>query len=287
MSKQMSTLDKINNNKEITDNWFKVIFKRLFRPILMMLAGSKVTYKLVKENQYKKIIKRPIIFVANHSCFQDIPIICKALKDHVYVLVGKQDVYPVDQLFFDLNGTVFVDRKDKEDMKLSKVAMKEYLKRGQNILMFPEGSWNLTDDLLVHEMKWGVIDVALGSGAQIIPVSLDYNEEEKKCYIKYGKPILPELFKNNLEAIEYVREALSTLKWEQMERNGIISHDSEIMDKYRGLKEQRISEYPPYNHDYEQSCIFDTRIKYDDVFSHLEEIEPTLDNAFLFNKRNR
>lgn len=49
--------------------------------------------------------------------------------------------------------------------------------------MFPEGTWNLTENLLMLPMKWGIIDIAKETGAQIIPTALEYDREQKKCFV--------------------------------------------------------------------------------------------------------
>lgn len=54
---------------------------------------------------------------------------------------------------------IFVDRKDKEDLAASKLAMTAYLRKGRSIIMFPEGTWNLTENQLMLPMKWGVVDI--------------------------------------------------------------------------------------------------------------------------------
>lgn len=284
---QITTKDKISQGKCITESSTKIILKKIFHPILALLASSKVTYKICKENKYKMIYRRPIIFCVNHTCFQDTPILCKALPKQAYVLSGKQGLYPIDELFFHLNGSIFVDRKDKEDMFMSKIAMEEYLRRKQNIIMFPEGTWNLTDNLLVMEMKWGIIDIAKNANAQIVPVSLDYDCDNNKCFVKFGEPILPERFKDRQEAITYLRDTMATLKWEQIESYGMQNRSQEWIEKERKIRENRLLEYPLYDYDYEQSVVFNTKISPEEVFEPIKKLGLTKKNAFLFNKHNK
>ena len=281
---QLTTKDKVSRGKKITESTPKIIFKKIFHPILGLLANSKVTYKVCRENKYKRIYRRPIIFCVNHTCFQDTPIMCKALPKQAYMLLGKQSLYPIDELFFHLNGTIFVDRKDREDTFLSKIAMEEYLRRKQDLIIFPEGTWNLTDDLLMMEMKWGIIQIAKNTNAQIIPVSLDYEQKSKRCYVKFGEPILPETFGSKAEAINQLRDTMATLKWEQMERYGMVERSQEWIDEEREKIKQRLAEYPPYDYGYEQSIIFDTKIPPEEVFEPIKKLELTKKNAFLFSK---
>ena len=284
---QLTTKDKIYKGKKITEGKPKIIFKKLFHPILKLLVNSKVTYKVCRENKYKKINGRPTIFCVNHTRFQDTPIMCKALPKQAYMLIGKQALAPIDELFFHLNGTVFVDRKDREDTYLSKKAMEEYLKQKQDLIVFPEGTWNLTEDLLMMEMKWGVIDIANNTNAQIIPVSLDYNDEYSECLVKFGEPILPEKFKSKAEAIRYLRDMMATLKWDQMEANGTFKRSQAWIESERIKQQQLLEEYPLYDYDYEQSIVFNTKTTPGEVFEPIKKLELTKKTAFLFSKNNK
>ena len=41
---------------------------------------------------------------------------------------------------------------------------------GVNMIMFPEGTWNMTDQQLIMNMKWGIIDIAKEANSQIVPI---------------------------------------------------------------------------------------------------------------------
>lgn len=282
---QETTSSKVKAGKLITESRPKIILKKFFHWPLVLAAQSKVKYKVHRENKFKKIYRRPIIFCVNHTCFQDTPIVCRYIGRQAYILAGKQSLYPIDELFFHLNGSIFVDRKDKEDMTLSKEAMIEYLLRDQSLIVFPEGTWNLSDSLLMLEMKWGIIEVAQRANAQIIPVSLDYNQEDKKCDIKFGEPILAEKFKSKKEAIDYLRDTLATLRWEQIESHGIVKRTDEFVTEAKKQREQTLSDYPLYDEEYEQSLVFKSHENPEQVFAHIKKLEPRKENAFLFNKR--
>ena len=284
---QLTTYDKVNMRKSITDSQFKITLKKIIHHPLMIAAGSKVTYKICRENKFKRVYRRPIIFCVNHTCFQDTPIICKSIGRQAYILAGKQSLYPIDELFFKFNGSIFVDRKDKTDMALSKETMEEYLLRGQNLIVFPEGTWNLSDSLLMLEMKWGIIEIAQNTRAQIIPVSLDYDSEDMKCHIKFGEPIFAEKFKTKKEAIEHLRDTMSTLRWEQIERYGVVERNEEFIAKAKNQRQKILADYPLYDEEYEQSLVFKSSESPEQVFEHIKKLVPKKENAFLFNKRNK
>ena len=51
------------------------------------------------------------IFVMNHGSVHDAPIADEVIKEHFYVLVGKQRLDFMERIFFWINGVVYVDRK--------------------------------------------------------------------------------------------------------------------------------------------------------------------------------
>ena len=62
---QITTLEKVQNNKKISDGKIKIYLRKIIHPVLMMAAKSKVNFKVVKENKYKEIKNKPIIFAIN------------------------------------------------------------------------------------------------------------------------------------------------------------------------------------------------------------------------------
>ena len=108
---------------------------------------------------------------------------------------------------------IFVDRKDKEDLAASKLAMTAYLRKGRSIIMFPEGTWNLTENQLMLPMKWGVVDVARKTGAQIVPTVLEYSRTQKKCFVRFGEPMVVSPENSKAEAIAILRDTMAAMRW--------------------------------------------------------------------------
>lgn len=274
------------NNKKLTDSAFAIWLRTAFYPITMQLSRTKVKYKIIVENNYVAIADKPIIFACNHSAFPDIPIALRAVKRHCYTLIGKQKLAFVDRIFFFLTGAIWVDRKDKVDSALSKERIIAYLKKGKPILWFPEATWNLTDNLLMLPMRWGIIEVAQRMNAQIIPMALDYDRERKICRVRFGEALKAETFISKQQGIITLRDAIATLRWDCISRNQVNRAFLDL-EKERDLIFQAVRDYPPLDWNYEKSCIYhipDT-VYYEEAFAHLRTIIPTIQNAFLFNKR--
>ena len=282
---QIATKEKLIRNKSLSDNKAIMLFKDLIRPVLSFIASFRVPYKVIIEQPCSLLPGKPVIYAANHFCFADTPIMGRITPKRSYILLGKQRLGFSDWIYFMLNGVIFVDRKDKEDMAASKQAMAAYLNKGRSIVMFPEGTWNLTENQLMLPMKWGIIDIAKETGAQIIPTLLEYDREKKKCFVRFDVPMVFAPEDSKAEAIIALRDTLATMRWEFWERNGTFSRASLDMDSERKKLFYSVEEYPPIDWGYESSCIYHLHETTEDAFAHLTQLAPRKENAFLFVRR--
>ncbi len=282
---QTTTKEKMNLNRPITDNKAVMLLKDVIRPVLSLIASTKVPYKIVIEERCQLLSVRPVIYAVNHFCFADTPIIGRIVPKRSYILAGKQRLRGADLLYFILNGVIFADRKDKEDMAASKQAMITYLKKGRSVIMFPEGTWNLTENQLMLPMKWGIIDIAKEVGAQIVVVVLEYDRERKKCYVRFGEPMIFTSEGNKAEAVSRLRDAMATMRWEFWERKGVFSRAKLDMDTERRTLFYSVAEYPPIDWKYESSCIYHPYTDPAEGFAYLDRLIPCRENMFLFQKR--
>lgn len=270
----------------LTDSNRIMLLKDLIRPILNFIARFRIPYKVIIEQPCSLLPGRPVIYASNHFCFADTPIMGRITSKRSYILLGKQQLGFSDWLYFILNGVIFVDRKDKKDMAASKQAMSAYLNNGRSIVIFPEGTWNLTDNLLMLPMKWGIIDIAKETGAQIIPTALDYDREQEKCNIRFGMPLVISPEDSNADAIATLRDTLATMRWDDWERKGTFSRIDLDMDAERKKLHYSVEEYPPIDWEYESSCIYQKHPAPEAVFSCLDQLIPRKENAFLFRIRH-
>lgn len=278
---QKSTLDKRTSGKAITDSVRMMWIKDRLYPFMMLLTRTKVKCKVETVNSCNPMPGKPIIFAANHSAFQDTPIMLRVIKRRSYALLGKQNLAFIDRVFFALNGTIWVDRKDKADMAATKDGILAYLRKGQSVLWFPEGTWNLTASQLMMPMKWGIIEVARSAGAQIIPAALDYDREANTCRVKFGDPMSGDSLENKAEAIRDLRDTMATLRWDLMCDQPVL-HRADINPEQLQKEMCRvIDDYPPLNWEYESACIYHP-------YPQVEIVPPGLipkrENAFLFRE---
>ena len=280
--KQQSALDKQKKGKPITDSPSVIWLKDRLHPFMMMLTKTKITYRVDTENTYVPIDGKPIIFVANHSAFQDVPLSLRATKRRSYILCGKQSLLFLDWFFFVTTGTMWVDRKSKEDTAAIKDAIIEYLAKGQSVLWYPEGTWNLTANKLMLPIKWGVIDIAQKADAQIIPMVLDYDRTAHVCKVKFGAPLAGDALANKSEAIRNLRDTMATLRWDFISNQPVLNRAEIDPDELKAEIEQVLAEYPKLDWEYEQSCIYQP---YEAVEIVPASVLPSKENTFLFSIR--
>ena len=283
--KQTTTKEKLSSHKPVTDSVAVIPLKELLRPVLSLIASFRVPYKVIVEQPCRPLPGRPAIHVVNHFSFADTPIMGRITPRRAYILLGKQRLGFSDWLYFILNGVIFVDRKDKEDMAASKKAMIAYLHKGCSVTMFPEGTWNLTENQLMMPMKWGVIDTAKETGAQIIPTVLEYDRDKKKCFVRFAEPMVFAPEDNKAEAIRALRDTMATMRWDFWERNGIYVRAALDLEAEHKKLRYSIEEYPPIDWAYESSCIYHPHTEPKDAFAHLDTLIPRRENAFLFRRK--
>lgn len=278
-------VNEVNMMKnKIPNGLTNIIHKHLYR-LEIILSSTRVKFLVKKMNEMNIDKSRPVIFAVNHSNSFDMPVTLKTIGHHCYILIGKQKLFFSDRFFFWLNGVIWIDRKSKSDMKMAKVTLEKYLQKKYPVIWFPEGTWNLTDNLLMLPMKWGIIDVARNAGAQIVPIALDYDRESMVCLAKYGETILIDETIDNKMGIRLLRDEMATARYELWEQKGICSRRDMNIQEEREKMMFSVEEYPPLDWEYESSCIYQPHTEPQDAFALLDKLIPCKENTFLFRKQ--
>ncbi len=93
---------------------------------------------------------KPVIYAVTHIGVYDYQIVSEAIGTHQYPFAGDPEtIYrSFDGVVLALNGLVYCDTESKSDRKIAKETAKDVLKNNKNLLIYPEGVWNLTPNLL-------------------------------------------------------------------------------------------------------------------------------------------
>jgi 1-acyl-sn-glycerol-3-phosphate acyltransferase len=125
--------------------------------------------------RHKNIYEQPLrreqsyIFVANHISYLDSPIIVKTFRRSLRAL-GKVEMTKIPVFgFIYRRAIVTVDRSSPGNRTKSVQILKSILRKGISVLVFPEGTFNLTHQPL-KEFYDGAFRVAIESNTPVKPV---------------------------------------------------------------------------------------------------------------------
>ncbi len=93
--------------------------------------------------------------------------------------------------------------------------MIEHLSNGENIMMYPDGTWNLSPNSPILPLFRGIADVAKAANATILPFAQKIDDTKKTYYVKIGTPIHPS--SESLSILQDLRNQVAELKWSLIE----------------------------------------------------------------------
>lgn len=209
---------KISNvDNFTTDTGMKLrrVIGKPLRKVLKMAAGKKVVIdrypKLEKDEQY--------IFASTHYFNEDIIAGMAAIDRSAYALIGTTDQVDNNPLMYAawLYGLIYVDRNDPESRKQSVLKMEKVLNNGSSVIMFPEGGWNNTENLLCQRLFAGPYVLSQLTGKKVVALSTFSDPESDTIHIMASDPIdMTNMSKE--EALELLRDTMATMMFEQIEK---------------------------------------------------------------------
>lgn len=198
-----------------------VKIRRWFHPVLMKILQIKsilsgLTYEFVSEE--RNVPKdKIVIYAITHIGKFDYEMLIEACDIFAYVFMGDWELMyaVVDDYFLRAKGVLWVDTADKEDRHNSFRFMKKLLKQGTSMIIFPEGIWNLTENLPMMKIFPGAVQAAKECNVPIVPIAIE--QQNKHFLINVGKELDFSDVEES-EAVRILRDTLASLKWEIWER---------------------------------------------------------------------
>ncbi len=252
----------------------------------LYLSGKR--YQIIRDDRGKT--QNPIIYCPTHIGGADIEMAFAAIGAPCWILLGNpRELYKsIDGMMLELNGWIPMDVQCKEDRAAAKAKMELLLDKGANLLIFPEGTQNISPNALVGHLYAGAVNLAITHNAEIVPIAIC---RDKDFYyfsigenIKYSGETKDSVFQKTDE----LRDRMATLKWELIERLK--------MQKRRELSKTALKDFVNdvirLKAEYSLS-VDDIRaeqfrpkgvVDADEVFAFMESLEPSLKNAFLFKR---
>lgn len=249
---------------------------------------------------------RPVIYVINHVGKYDVETVGQTVSEPFSLLSGDfenlHDTF--DGNLLGIHGVIYYDMNVKEEAKEVKERLINHLNNGNNVMWCIEQTWNFSENKLVLDSKYGIIDVAKKTNAQIVPIGiLQYDRKHlgSRFILKQGN-----IFNVNdyyekydeltakKEGIKDLRDNLATLMWYIMEydlvtygpedRDELVNNDYWATYIYNRIKEWEFTYEEVMN-----KRFFDPNItKEEDVYAFLENITLDINNSFLLrNDKNK
>lgn len=181
---------QMNQGKNLSDDEYFESLKDEYIDISEYnLKGKK--HNIIVE-RYPELEKdEPYIFVCNHTCPEDIETALNVIDRNSLLVLGSIEslqTNPEIFLLWLLNGVIPFDIMDKDERKLLPKKMEKTLETN-SILIFPEGSHNLSPNKLINNLYDGPTNLALKTGRKIVVVSLIRDEENNATYMDFSNPI--------------------------------------------------------------------------------------------------
>ena len=171
-----------------------------------MKNGAKIFLKLyfrLKGEGLENIPEGPFILAPNHQSFFDGLFVSVFLKNKLmkqtYFYAKEKHVKNKFLKFVAAKNNVIV--MDLTDLKTSLQKMAEVLKRGRNIIIFPEctrtqngkiGNFKKTFAILSRELNVPIVPVAINGAYDALPRGSHFPRPWKKINVKFLKPVMPE-----------------------------------------------------------------------------------------------
>ena len=262
--------------------------------ILIPLMGAEMRLtgrRLHMLRDARKKSNHPIIFCPTHIGGVDIEMSFLAIKSPCWLVLGNpHELYKdVNGMMLQMNGWIPLDILHKSDRTAAKAQMTALLKKGGNLLLFPEGTQNISANALVGHLYAGAVDLAITCEAEIVPIAICRDKDD--YFFILGENINYEgcAYEDRFRLTDELRDRMATLKWEIIEQLPQQKRSEISETAYDDFVKSAITMNTEYTLTVEdiQAEAFHPKELTDpsEAFAHLNTLIPSRGNAFLFNKR--
>ncbi len=185
-------------NLKLPQSWFTHnILKNFARVILRM-------YFRLKAEGIENIPAGPIILAPNHQSFFDGLFVATSLKNKIFkstYFYAKEKHVRKSWVKFIANRHNVIVMDINKDLKSSLQNLAEVLRKGRNIIIFPEGTrtrdgklgdFKKTFAILSRELNIPVVPVAIKGAYEALPRGSRFPRPFKKISIKFYQPVYPQ-----------------------------------------------------------------------------------------------
>ncbi len=270
--------------------------KRIYFLVSLILKIDELLSKekivVIKDEHIKT--NKPKIYACTHIGGNDIQRTFQVINEPAYLMLGDPGILYKMPIYqgLKMNGVIPLETKDREDRKIAYNRAIELLNKGGNLLIYPEGAWNVTPNLVVMKIFNGTVRMAKETGVDIVPIGVE--QYGNKFYFNIGKNY--SIAKNSPKSLDELRdelrEKLATLKWEIMETQPKLDHSTiteDYLDKFQAEIVGRCNYGYGFSLEDAISESFHDKnvISEEEVFAFLKNLEINTNNAFLMKDKLR
>lgn len=206
------------------------------------------------------------VFCFNHSNSHDSLIMSELMHflcKNTILFAAKDETGLATQKLFSFYGAELIDRTDPQSCIAGETNAVNALLKGYNVVIFPEGTWNLHPYKPMLPLHIGACRMSAKSGGKpIIPVIMEYIESNKiagkeseiieKCVVRIGNPIFDCNSGNMVEKTQELENQMAEMRKEIRKREGRLKKDLSDVDVYLNhLKLKTSTMKLHYNFQYE------------------------------------
>lgn len=234
------------------------------------------------------------IYACTHIGGNDIQRTFQIIKEPAYLMLGDPGILYKMPIYqgLKLNGVIPLETKNRTDRKIAYSRSIELLTNGGNLLIYPEGAWNVSPNVIVMKTFNGTVRMAKETGVDIIPIAVE--QYGKSFYFNVGEnyQIDKDTTKTDAELNLELRDKLVTLKWEIMESQPMVKREdipNDFLDDFQAEIVDRCNYGYGFSLEDALSESFHDKniISEEEVFSFLDRIDLNIDNAFLLRDKRK
>lgn len=267
-----------------------IIIRRKLNPFFRKIFKLATKGNIIVDNYPTLEENTPYIFVSTHNFVEDTIANLATIDRNAYLLFGTTDQLEVNPEMYAAwaNGFIYVNREDSQNRKDSLLKMERVLKSGSSILIFAEGGFNNTENLLSMRLFASPYILAKRTGYKVVPIAPFHEYGSKDIYMNVGEPVDLNSFENKEEALLVLRDNLATLLYENMIKHATrVKRDELGSDPRLDYMEERKNEY--LNTKWTKDVWDEELTQYHDAYEKeiisinedLSNLEINVDNAFL------
>lgn len=237
----------MDNNPENVLSEKGIERRKKFNKVLKKLGPSFLSSNQIIENRHKlenpnsteedngiELPDEPVIWAPTHGFKDDALSTILAIYRNAYFLFGSlpQFYNTVDGITAWANGSILVNRKNKESKKASVEKCKYAIDKGADLIIYPEGRWNVTPNLFALKLWPGVYRIAKEKNIKIVPV-IHYKSEPhlKNKTNDIHTVVADPIDVSNMteeEALQHLREVYAYWTYLMMEKYGKTTRKEEL-----------------------------------------------------------